>query len=64
MKNMAHERRRPRRVVVSVMDYMTQEQRADVISGAGLVDCTDAIQWAINACGGVYLPKGAYRLHL
>lgn len=55
------------RDVVSVFDFMTAAQIADVQAGTALVDVTAAIQAAIGAVtaaggGTVYLPEGSYKV--
>lgn len=56
------------RSYVSVFDFMTAAQVADVTSGAGSIDVTTAIQNCINYLqttgngGVVYLPPGAYKI--
>lgn len=48
---------------VSVFDFMTSAQIADVQAGTCLQDVTAAVQAAIDAkLGPVFFPKGAYRL--
>jgi hypothetical protein len=48
---------------VSVFDFMTAAQIADVQAGTCLIDVTQAVQNAIDAkIGPVYFPEGAYRL--
>jgi hypothetical protein len=47
--------------VVNALDYMTAAQIANVISRAGTVDVTAAVQAAINSgAKAVYLPAGVY----
>lgn len=48
---------------VNVLDYMTAAQIADVLSNAGTIDVTAAIQSAFTAANGtksVYFPDGSY----
>ena len=51
---------------VSVLDFMTAQQRADVISHTGSIDVTTAVQAALNYVAGlsgggrVYVPSGLY----
>lgn len=45
---------------VSVFDYMTTTQIADVQAGTGAIDVTAAIQAALNASLKVYFPPGRY----
>lgn len=49
---------------VNVFDYMTEAQKTDVSSGAGLLDVTDAVQAAISSSrvANVYFPPGVYRV--
>jgi len=48
---------------VSVFDFMTAAQVADVQSGGLTLDVTTAIQKAVNSGAGlVYFPKGAYKI--
>jgi hypothetical protein len=48
------------RDTVSVFDYMTSAQIADVKAGTLLVDVTTPIQTAINTGFNVFFPKGSY----
>lgn len=51
------------RDTISVLDFMTTTQIADVRAGTGLVDVTTAIQAAMDAAtAGVYFPSGVYRI--
>lgn len=56
------------RQVISVLDFMTPEQRVSVLSGAGTLDVTTAVQTAVDLSqtmpGGaaIYAPGGRYRL--
>lgn len=45
---------------VSVFDFMSAAQIADVQAGTALVDVTAAIQAAIDAAENVYIPAGTY----
>lgn len=45
---------------VSVFDFMTSAQIADVQSNSGLIDVTAAIQAAIDESQAIYLPSGTY----
>ena len=48
---------------VNVLDYMTPAQTADVLSNAGTIDVTAAVQSAFTAANGtksVYFPDGSY----
>ena len=47
---------------VSVFDFMTAAQIADVRAGALLIDVTAAINAAIAAADDVYFPEGSYRV--
>lgn len=47
---------------VSVFDFMTAAQIADVQAGTLTYDVTTNIQNAINAASDVYFPPGAYRI--
>lgn len=47
---------------VSVFDFMTMAQIADVRAGTGSVDVTTAIQAALTASLNVYFPAGRYLL--
>jgi hypothetical protein len=45
---------------VSVFDFLTTAQIADVQTNAGLVDVTSAVQNALNNAGRIYFPAGTY----
>lgn len=50
---------------VSVLDFMTDAEKADVLSGTGSIAVDVAIQTAINSTGyydSVFFPAGKYRL--
>jgi hypothetical protein len=53
---------------VSVLDFMTEAQRGDVVSGVGSINVTAAIEAAWNATqakpfgGSIEFPAGAYRI--
>lgn len=47
---------------VSVFDFMTSAQVADVRAGTLLIDVSSAINAAIAAADEVYFPEGAYRV--
>jgi hypothetical protein len=47
---------------VSVFDFMTAAQIADVRAGTALQDVTSAIQAAMNVSHNVYCPAGTYKL--
>lgn len=51
---------------ISVFDYMTEAQIADITSNTGAIDCSAAVQAAIDAAyaqriSTVYMPSGLYR---
>ena len=50
----------------NALDFMTETQKADVISGAAILDVSAALQAALDAAGqgkmAVYLPAGIYRI--
>lgn len=53
------------RETVSVADYMTDAQRADILTGTPTLDIAPAIQAAINAAGqnaNLIYPDGVYRI--
>jgi parallel beta-helix repeat protein len=50
------------RDTVSVFDFMTTAQIADVKARTRLLDVTSAVQSAIDNAGSVYFPPGAYKL--
>ena len=45
---------------VSVFDYMTAAQVADVQANTALIDVTSAIQSAVDEATGIYFPAGTY----
>jgi parallel beta-helix repeat protein len=51
------------RQYVSVFDFMSTAQIADVQANTALVDVTAAIQAAINDATNVYFPAGTYRVN-
>ena len=48
---------------VSVFDFMTAAQIADVKAGTALLDMSAAIQAAVNAHAVVYFPSGSYKIN-
>jgi hypothetical protein len=56
------------REVLSVLDFMTEEQRLDVLNGVGALDVQYAVQAAVSAAqnrpngAAVFAPGGRYRL--
>lgn len=48
---------------VSLLDFMSQAQRDDVINGIGSIDVTAACQLALNASKNIVVPSGKYRIN-
>lgn len=48
---------------VSMLDFMSQAQRDDVINGVGSLDVTAACQKALDASKNVLVPRGKYKIN-